>query len=182
MRYSPGTNPIRGMMNARNLTIGGAVVLCLTTWITRVTGLVTDDQLLYLFWALLIVFGSMTVSYGISWAATDGYKKYNWKPHRWRDQPIKKKIFKFAWWSGGIAMFACGFFALILTSTGVLLAVYSFGWLILCVFVAFTSPWLWSFVFENLIPRMKRRARVRDEAEAEAMSRPNEIPRGDGTE
>ena len=163
-------------LNGKVLTIGAAITLALTTWISRLIGLVSDDQLIYLFWSAVIVAGSMAVSYGISWTATDGYKKYNWPPNRWREQAVKKKIFKVAWWSAGISMAACGFFALILTTTGTMLAVYSFGWLILSIFVAATSPWLWAFMADNAIPRVKKWVKGQDEneAEAEALNRPPE--------
>lgn len=167
-------------MNLKRMGIGAAAALCLTTWISRVTGLVTDDQLLYVFWALVIVAGSMIVSYGISWTATDGYKRYHWAPDRWKDQKVKKRIFKCAWWSGGVSMFACGCFALLLTTTGMRLAIFSFGWLILCFFVAFTSPWLWAFTNDNFLPRLKRMVRGKrqdeNEAEAEALMRPTDKP------
>lgn len=165
-------------MTPRNLTIGigGAVTLLLTTWISRVTGLVTDDQIIFAFFAGLAVTLSAGLSYIISWAATDNYKKYNWPPNRWKEQAIKRRIFKFAWWSAGTPMVLLGAAILTFSTTGKLLIVGIMVWSILAACVAATSPWLWCFVFDNLLPRLRRWARGQDEneAEAEALSRPPE--------
>lgn len=146
-------------MNVKSLTIGGALVLLAVTLIGRVNGLVTDDQLICAFWAIVAVTVSASVSYLISWAATDGYKKYNWPPNRWKDQTVKRKIFKFAWWSAGVPMSMFGAVVLIWSVTGKLLLIGSIGWLLLTACVAVTSPWLWAFVMDSLLPRLKRYAR-----------------------
>jgi hypothetical protein len=146
-------------LNAKSLTIGGAVVLLLTTWLSRVTGLVTDDQLLFAFFALLSVTLSAALSYLISWSVTGGYKKYNWPPNRWKEQAIKRKVFKVAWFTGGGFMAAFGSIVLICATTGKMLAVYAIVWTILSVMVGATSPGLWSFVFDNVLPRLKQWAR-----------------------
>lgn len=161
-------------MNAKSLTIGGAIVLLLTTWISRVTGLVTDDQLLAAFFGLLAVTVSASVSYLISWSATSGYKRYHWAPKRWRDQDVKRKIFKCAWWSAGIPMSAFGVVILAYAVTGKMLLIGSIIWSVLVALVAFTSPGLRDFVVDNLIPRLKRWAKGKNECGHEALDRPSE--------
>jgi hypothetical protein len=165
-------------LNAKSLTIGGALVLLAVTLIGRLNGLITDDRLLYAFWALLAVTLSAVVSYIISWASTDGYKKYNWPPNRWGEQAIKKKIFKVAWVSAGTPMALFGAVILVATTTGKALIFSGVVWLHFVALVSATSPWLWCFVFDNLMPRLKRWARGDDfEGENEAMDRPSEVPR-----
>jgi hypothetical protein len=164
-------------LNTKTLTIGGAIVLLLTTWISRVTGLVTDNQLLFAFFALLAVTASAAFSYIISWATTDGYKKYHWPPNRWREQVIKRKIFKCAWWSAGIPMAVFGASILLWSLTGKMLLIGSVVWSILAVLVAVTSPGLRDFVVDSLIPRLKRWAKGKNEIGHEALDRPSEVPR-----
>jgi hypothetical protein len=164
-------------LNAKNLTIGGAIALLLTTWISRVTGLVTDDQLLFAFFALLAITSSATVSYLISWAATDGYKKYNWVPTRWKEQAVKRKIFKCAWVSAGVPMTTFGAAILAASTTGKLLLIGSVLWTILAVLVASTSPGLRDFIVDSLIPRLRKWAKGKHECGNEAMDRPSEVPR-----
>jgi len=164
-------------MNTKTLTIGGILLTALGAWVSRITGLVSDAQLLYAFFALSVVTLSASISYIISWTATDGYKKYNWPPNRWKEQAIKRKIFKCAWWSGGGSMVSCGTVVLICAATGKLLLVYSIIWLILSVMVGATSPGLRDFFVDNLIQRLKRWAKGRNEIGNEALDRPSEVPR-----
>ena len=142
-------------MNAKSLTIGGALVLLAVTLIGRFNGLITDYVLL----AALVVIGCMMASYIISWAATDSYKKYNWAPNRWKEQAIKRKIFKFAWISAGTPMTLFGAVIMVWNFTGKQLLLGSVVWLHFVALVAVTSPWLWPIMMDSLIPRLKQWAR-----------------------
>lgn len=161
-------------MNTRNLTIGGALSLLIGGAILRYQELITDDFLILT--ALVLFF--MVVSYGVSWSATQAYKVLNFKPALWSKDTVKRKIYAFSIWSGGLTMLACGSFVLLADNLNRReLAVLTIFWTLACLFVSFTSPFLWRFVFENCLPRLKRWAKGRNECGNEALDRPSEVPR-----
>lgn len=161
-------------MNARNLTIGGALSVLIGGAILRYQNLITDE---FLILAALVLF-FMCASYGVSWGATEAYKRLYHHPKRWREQGVKRKIYRCALYSGAGTMLMCGSFFLLaeqLSNTEKFVA--GTFWLLACVFVGLSSPLVWRFVFENLMPRLKRWAKGRSETGNEAMDRPSEVPR-----
>jgi hypothetical protein len=172
-------------MNARNLTVGGILLTMLSLWGSRVTGLVSDEQLLNALYLIvqIAVLGSVVltfaaISYGVSWSATQAYKVLYLSPSAWGTPKGKRQIYRFAIWSAGLAMLSCGTFFLLAedltTRDKVVVSVF---WVMLCALVALSSPHLWRFAFENLLPRLRRWARGRERGENEAMDRPSEVPR-----
>lgn len=172
-------------MNTKTLTIGGALVLLITTWISRVTGLVTDDQLLYAFWCLVdfliltgIVLFFAAISYGISWGATEAYKRLYHHQKRWKEEAVKRKIYRCAIWSGGLTMLTCGsLFLLAETLTSKEQVVVGIFWSLASAFVGLSSPFLWRWTFDKLLPRFNRFVTGKATGENEAMDRPSEVPR-----
>lgn len=158
-------------MNARNLTIGGALSLLIGGAILRYQDLITDDFLILT--ALVLFF--MVASYGVSWGATEAYKRLYHHPKRWREQGVKRKIYRCALYSGAGTMLMCGSFFLLadnlVTREKLVVGIF---WLLACIFVGLTSPLLWRFVFENCLPRLKRWAKGRNETGNEALDRPPE--------
>jgi hypothetical protein len=172
-------------MNAKSLTITGALILALTTWISRVTGLVTDEQLLIAlhFIVQLLILGSIilffaAVSYIVSWGATQAYKVMHFRRKTWKHEGVKRKTYRFAIWSGGLAMLICGSFFLLADDLTIQeRIVVGVFWLIACVFVGLTSPFLWSWTFDKVVPRFNRYVSGKADGENEAMDRPSEVPR-----
>lgn len=161
-------------MNGRALTIGGALTTLVVACILRYQNLITDDFLLL---AALVLF-FMIVSYVVSWGATQAYKVLNFKRSTWSKELVKRKIYRCAIWTGGLTMLACGSFILLaeqLSNTEQF--VIGVFWLLACVFVGLTSPFLWRWTFDKLVPRFNRFVVGKsdeDEDEAEALSRPGE--------
>lgn len=171
-------------MNAKSLTISGILLTALSVWVTRVTGLVTDDQLLYaLGWAIEIaVLGSIfllfaIISYGVSWGATEAYKRLYHHPKRWKEEAVKRKIYRCAIWSGGLTMLSCGTFLLLAdaltTEERIVVGVF---WILACAFVGLSSPHLWRWTFDKLLPRFNRYVSGKSDGENEALDRPSERP------
>lgn len=158
-------------MNARSLTIGGALVLLAVTLIGRLEGLITDE---FLILAALVLF-FVCLSYVVSWGGTQAYKVLYHKPANWNKEPVKRKIYRCALYSGAGTMLLCGSFFLLAdnltTDEKIVVGVF---WLLACAFVGLSSPLVWRFVFENLMPRFKRWAKGRHEIGNEALDRPGE--------
>jgi hypothetical protein len=114
----------------------------------------------------------------MSWSATEAYKRLYFKPADWTKPLVKKKIYRCALYSGAGTMLLCG--TVFLLADGLTpqeRAVVGVFWFLGCVFIGLTSPLLWRFVFDNLMPRLKRWAKGRERGENEAMDRPSEVPR-----
>lgn len=171
-------------MNAKSLTIGSIILGLLSVWASRAGGLVSDEQLLsaLLFIVNIVVLGGVVltfaaISYGISWGATQAYKMLYLKHGTWHQEAVKRKIYRVAVWAAGLIMLACGSFFLLAgdltTQEKIVVGVF---WLLACAFVGLSSPLVWRFVFENLMPRFKRWAKGRHETGNEALDRPSEKP------
>jgi hypothetical protein len=161
-------------MNARNLTIGGSLSVLIGGAILRYQDLITDEFLILS--ALVLFFAA--VSYLMSWSATEAYKRLYFKPADWAKPLVKKKIYRCALYSGAGTMLLCG--TVFLLADGLTpqeRTVVGVFWFLGCVFIGLTSPLLWRFVFDNLMPRLKRWAKGRERGENEALDRPSEVPR-----
>lgn len=162
-------------LNTKTLTIGGALTTLVVTCILRYQDLITGEFLLLAALVLFFVF----VSYAVSWGATQAYKVLNFKRSTWSKELIKRKIYRFAIWSGGLTMLACGSFILLaeqLSNTEQF--VIGIFWLLACAFVGLTSPFLWRWTFDKLVPRFNRYVSGKThEPEHEAMDRPSEAAR-----
>lgn len=162
-------------MNAKSLTIGGALVLLAVTLIGRIEGLIADE---FLILSALII-GFACLSYIVSWSVTQAYKVLYYQPRSWTQPQVKRDIYRCAIIIGALTMLACGsFFLLAEDLTSREKVVLSVFWCLACAFVGFTSPFLWRFVFDNVMPRLRRWAKGKDEneLEAEALNRPTEKP------
>lgn len=143
-------------MNAKSLTIGGALTALVVGIIYQYGELITDDFLLL----AALVLGAMIASYGVSWCATQAYKVLYFKPSDWKKDTVKRKIYRCAMYSGAGTMLLCGSFFLLADglSNQEKLVVGIF-WTLGCIFVGLSSPLVWRFVFDNLMPRFKQWAR-----------------------
>ncbi len=169
-------------MNAKSLTIGGILMLALSTWASRVTGLVTDEQLLIalnfiiqlgLLGCIVLVFTA--VSYGVSWGATEAYKRLYHNRKTWAAESVKRKIYRCALYSGAGTMLLCGsFFLLADDLTNKERLIVGVFWLLACLFIGFTSPLVWRWTFDKLLPRFNRYVSGKTDGENEAMDRPGE--------
>jgi hypothetical protein len=172
-------------VNAKSLTITGALILALTTWISRVTGLVTDEQLLIAlhFIVQLLILGSIilffaAVSYIVSWGATEAYKRLYHQQKRWKEESVKRKIYRCALYSGAGTMLLCGsFFLLAEDLTNKEKYIVGVFWLLACLFIGFTSPLVWRWTFDKVVPRFNRYVSGKTDSDNEAMDRPSEVPR-----
>jgi hypothetical protein len=171
-------------LNAKSLSIGGIILLALSTWASRVTGLVTDDQLLIalhfciqltLLGCIILFFAA--VSYGVSWGATEAYKRLYHHQKRWKEEGVKRKIYRCALYSGAGTMFLCGsFFLLAEDLTRNEKIVVGVFWLLACAFVGLTSPLVWRWTFDKVLPRFNRyvSGKTDERGENEAMDRPGD--------
>ncbi len=136
-----------------NIGVVGAACVLAVTLIGRVNGMITDERLS----AALVIMGATVFSYLFSWAFTDGYKNYKWPPERFDERKVRQKIFVCAWLSGGLMMLFVGAATLWLTvNEPKILVPLSLAWVALSIFVGATSPWLWSFTFDNVFPWFKK--------------------------
>lgn len=149
------------------------------------TGLVTDDQLLLAFHFIvqLLVLVSIVllfaiVSYIVSWAATQAYKVLYHDRLTWTHQKVRRKIYRCALYSGAGTMLLCGsFFLLAEDLTNKEKYIVSVFWLLACAFIGFTSPLVWRWTFDKLLPRFNRYVSGKTDGENEALDRPSEVPR-----
>jgi hypothetical protein len=176
-------------LNAKTLGIGGILLTALSIWASRITGLITDEQLLNAFHFIvnLLVLGSIVlffaaISYGISWTITEAYKRLYLHQKDWGKENVKRKIYRCAIWSAGFTMLACGSLFLLAEEVPVKWQiVVGVFWTLACVLVGFSSPIVWKWTFETLLPRFNRfvSGNKTMDNENEALDRPNETPRGD---
>jgi hypothetical protein len=161
-------------MNAKSLTIGGAFTAVIAGVIYKYGELVTDGFLLLTALVLTLVI----VSYGVSWSATQAYKVLNFKRSTLHKELVKRKLYRFAIGSGALTMLACGSVFLLAGNLApqekIVVGVF---WLLACAFVGLTSPFLWRWTFEKLLPRFNRYVSGKPEPEHEALDRPSEVPR-----
>jgi len=187
-------------VNAKSLTIGGALTALAVGIIYQYGEMITPDFLLLS--ALVVAF--VLISYGLSWGATQAYKVLYLNRKTWHKEPIKRKIYRCAIWSASLTMLAFGSAFLLAEDLTVQeRVIVSVFWLIACAVVGLSSPLVWTFVFNNLMPRLKQWARgskttvIRNEHgkiekviddgktvmpdefanENEALDRPSEVPR-----
>jgi RsiW-degrading membrane proteinase PrsW (M82 family) len=161
-------------LNAKSLTIGGALVLLAVTLIGRFEGLVTDQMLI---WAAMIV-GMAVASYAFSIGATEYYKRRTFSqkqiecindPHSTGCDKEKRKTHDFAVRSAFLGMVACGVIFVLLEGADWRLAiVIAVFWSFLSAIVGVTAP---------LVYRLLRKRFLTVAGENEAMDRPSEVPR-----
>lgn len=162
-------------MNAKNLTIGGALVLLTVTLIGRFQGLVTDQALIW----IALVAGMIAASYASAIGATEWFKRANFNqatiecinnPHSTGCDKEKRKTYNFAVRAGGFSMAACGVIFILLEGAtwkqAIVIAVF---WLFVSWIVGVTSPIVWK-LFRNRFLRLA-------EEENEALDRPSEVPK-----
>jgi hypothetical protein len=158
-------------MNAKSLTITGALILLAVTLIGRFEGLVTDQML---FWAAMVI-GMAVGSYAFSIGATEWYKRRTFSQkqiecindqHSTDCDKEKRKTYNFAVRSGFLAMAGCGVIFLLLEGATwrhtLVIAVF---WLFGSMIVGVTSPIVW---------RVARNRFLNVAGENEAMDRPGE--------
>lgn len=164
-------------MNAKSLTIGGAFTGLIVGVIYQYSELITPEFLLLAALILFFVF----LSYGVSWTVTQAYKRLYMTPKQWRSEPGKRKIYRCALYSGALTMGACGsIFVLVEDMTRAEQVVIGVFWVIASLFVGLSSPLLWRWTFDKLLPRFNRYVAGKtddNEAECEALNRPSEVPR-----
>lgn len=161
-------------MNAKSLTIGGAFTALVVGIIYQYSELITPEFLLLAALVLFFVF----VSYGVSWGATEAYKRLYHHPKRWKEEGVKRKIYRCALYSGSFSMGACGsIFVLVEDMTRAEQIVIGVFWLLACAFVGLSSPLVWRWTFDKVLPRFNRYVvgkKDENEEEAEALNRPPE--------
>jgi hypothetical protein len=164
-------------LNAKSLTIGAALTTLVVGCILRYQDLITDEFLLL---AALVLF-FMCVSYGVSWGATQAYKVLYHKRSTWNKDTIKRKIYRCALYNGAGTMLLCGSFFLLAddltTQEKIVVGIF---WLLACAFVGLSSPLVWRWTFDKLLPRFNRYVSGKKDNygnENEAMDRPSEVPR-----
>jgi hypothetical protein len=164
-------------LNAKSLTIGGAFTALIAGIIYQYSELVTPEFLLLAALILFFVF----LSYGVSWGATQAYKVLYHNRTTWKQEKVRRKIYRCALYSGAGTMLLCGsFFLLADDLTNQEKAVVGVFWLLACLFIGFTSPLVWRWAFGKLLPRFNRYVAGKtddNEAECEALNRPSEVPR-----
>jgi hypothetical protein len=163
-------------LNAKSLTIGGALVLLAVTLIGRFEGLVTDQMLI---WAAMII-GMAVASYAFSIGATEYYKRRTFSqkqidginnPHSTGFDKEKRKTHDFAVRSGFGSMAGCGVIFILLEGAdwriGLVIAVFwAFGSMI----VGLTSPLVWRLCRKRFIKAAD------EDDEHEALNRPTDKP------
>ncbi len=163
-------------MNAKSLTITGALVLLACTLIGRFEGLITDQVLI---WAGLVV-GMGIASWAFSIGATEYYKRRTFSQiqiecinsqHSTGCDKEKRRTYNFAVRSGFVGMVMCGVIFILLEGAdwriAVVIAVF---WVFASMIVGVTSPLMWR-IFRNRFladPNIE---------ESEALNRPSEVPR-----
>jgi hypothetical protein len=161
-------------LNVRSLTISGALTAFFVGIIYEYGGLITPNFLLMV--ALVVSF--VLLSYGTSWTITEAYKRLYLHPKDLVKESVRRKIYRCAIWSAGLTMLSCG--SLFLLAEGVPVRwqiVVGVFWTLACLLVGFSSPIIWKWTFETLLPRFNRFAAGDDnESEAEALNRPSEKP------
>ena len=161
-------------MNIKSLTISGALTALVVGIIYQYGELITAEFLLFTAVILFFVF----LSYGISWGLTEAYKRLYHHPKRWKEESVKRKIYRCALYSGAGSMLLCGSFFLLaeeLTNSEIL--VVGIFWLMACLFVGLTSPLVWRWTFDKLVPRFNRFVSGKSmDNENEALDRPTEKP------
>jgi hypothetical protein len=160
-------------VNAKSLTIGGALTTLVVACILRYQNLITDDFLLL---AALVLF-FICVSYVVSWGATQAYKVLYHKRSTWSKENVKRKIYACAIISGMATMLVCGSFFILADLTDKEKVVVCIFWGLACTFVGFTSPFLWRWTFDKLVPRFNRYVSGKSDDENEALDRPSEAAR-----
>jgi hypothetical protein len=161
-------------LNARSLTIGGALILLTVTLIGRLEGLISDQILI---WAAMIA-GMISGSYILSIGGTEWYKrrKFSQKQIECINDPRssgcdkeKRQTYNVAVRSGFISMFLCGVIFILLEGTNWRIAlVIAVFWLFAAAIVGVTSPLMW---------RLFRNKFLAAAGENEALDRPSEVPR-----
>lgn len=162
-------------MNAKTLTIGGALVLLAVTLIGRLEGLISDQILIWAAMIMVMVAGSYALSIG----GTEWFKRRSFSqkqidcindPHSPGCDREKRQTYNVAVRSGFASMFLCGVIFILLEGAdwkiAVVIAVF---WLFGSAIIAVTSPLVWR-LFRN------RFLRLAEENENEALDRPSEKP------
>lgn len=160
-------------MSAKSLTIGGAFTAVIAGVIYKYGELITDGFLLLTALVLTLI----TVSYGVSWGATQAYKVLYHNRKTWTHENVKRKIYRCALYSGAGSMALCGSVFLLAGFDTQQLIVFSVFWTIGCLFVGFSSPLVWRWTFDKLLPRFNRYVSGKTDGENEALDRPSEVPR-----
>lgn len=161
-------------MNAKSLTIGGALVLLACGLIARLEGLISDQALI---WAAMIS-GMVAGSYILSIGGTEWFKRRTFSqlqiecindPHSTGCDKEKRKTYDFAVRSGFISMAACGAIFILLEGADWRMAlVIAVFWVFASAIVGVTSPLMW---------RLFRNRFLYAAGENEALDRPSEVPR-----
>ncbi len=161
-------------MNAKSLTIGGALTALAVGIIYQYGELITPDFLLL---AALVLF-LIIVSYGLSWSATEAYKRLYHHQVNWKKEHVKRSIYRCALYSGAGSMLLCGSIFLLADFDTQQRIVFGVFWTIASLFVGFSSPLVWRWTFDKLLPRFNRfvSGKKDDSGENEAMDRPSEKP------
>lgn len=136
-------------ISSGNVGIASASAILIGTLIGRLNGIITDQHIL----TALVIMAATCFSYLFSWAFADGYKNYMWPKDKWKELEVKQKIYVAAWLSGTGMMMFVGAALLFTTRDPKIWAYASLAWVALSVFVGVTSSWVWSFVFDNALPR-----------------------------
>lgn len=159
-------------MNAKNLTIGGAFTAVVAGIIYKYGELITDGFLLLT--ALVLFF--VVLSYLISWGVTQAFKRLYLTPKQVRSEPGKRNLYRCALYSGSGCMLLCGSLFLLADLTTNEKIVVGVFWLLACAFVGFSSPLVWRWTFDKLLPRFNRFVvgKKDDEHGHEALDRPPE--------
>lgn len=120
----------------------GAIV-----WLHSIGALPAD----FLFWSIVTLL-LVVQNYGISWGVTEAIKRQH-IPRPWTTPERRKRIYRLAmvWAALPSTSAAIGIY---LTQTPPIWYAFITPWVI--VFLAATSPGLWSLTFERLLPRLKR--------------------------
>jgi hypothetical protein len=163
------------MMNAKSLTITGALTALVVGIIYQYGELITPDFLILAALILFLVF----VSYGLSWTATEAYKRLYFNRTSWKNETVKRKIYRCALYSGAGSMLLCGSVFLLADFDTQQRIVFGVFWTIGCLFVGFSSPLVWRWTFDKVVPRFNRYVSGKTDSENEAMDRPSEVPRHD---
>jgi len=135
------------------LTVGGVFVAALGTVVFAFADFFAQNIHIVI-WATGIV-GSVVLSYLTSWSATEAYKRLHFSPHAWKTGPVKRKIYRCAMYSGAGCMLACGTIFLLLSSlTWQMIVVISVLWCLGSALIGMSSPLLWRWVFDLIIPKL----------------------------
>jgi hypothetical protein len=145
------------MMNAKNLTIGGGLVLLVVTLTARLEGLISDQVLIW----IAIVAGMITASYAVAIGGTEWFKRRSFSQkvidcindiHSTGCDKQKRATYDVAVITGFLSMLTFGVVFITLQVTDwrykVVIAVL---WLIGCVFVGLTAPLVWRLFRKRFI-------------------------------